>query len=410
LAEIDLNLHARLRDVVTSLTSPFFLSWTDLAQYAVYLVQRDPANSLVRVDLPSSTATPVITGLPFRPSGIAVNMMGGVAYISTDGKIVEVKLGTLPMGEPVFLGVGHVPSTKISSDGYATTDASDYIQVKDSPFGGTLYILGNLSNFLALGATHYQVTVSYSTGPPPAPGTTPASLTLAWSTNHWNPVTSQFDPYPVAPDPAGGVNSSYYAIPTDYAGHAERWYPSFLMMKWPSGTNGWYTFQVNLFKKTGTTFTQLTSPFPSGNSLTVLIDNSTATVDVVAIRQHGTTTTIPACTIVSSGTSVFDVEVTAYDPNQHLLSYTVTAYWGHNASSTVFSDSYSSHINAEGPRLWSGIVNSWVPAAGWQAQCNCAHTFFLDSWKRTIDGYNYLIYQQAHQSITINNTGTSCQQ
>ena len=30
--------------------------------------------------------------------------------------------------------------------------------------------------------------------------------------------------------------------------------------------------------------------------------------------------------------------------------------------------------------------------------------FYLDAWKRTIDGYNYLLEGTAHQSITINVT------
>jgi hypothetical protein len=399
LSEIDLALHTRIRDVATGLTSPFFLSWTDPAQFALYLVQRDPANNVLRVDLPSSTTTPVITGLPFRPSGIAVNLVAGAAYVATDSKVVKVALATLPMSEPVFLGVGNVPSTKIV-DGYATTDPGYFFEVKDSPFGGTLNILGNLSNFKALTATHYRVNVSYEGG-------APTPLTLSWNTYHWNTVTSQFDLTPVSPI----SGDDRYEIPADYPAHAERWYPSFLMMRWPSGSNGngHYTLTVEIFKKTGSTWTDLTSSLTSGNSLTVLVDNSGFNVDVVAIRQHGSTTPVVACTIVSSGVSKFDMEITAYDPNQHFLSYTLTALWGHNGSATVASDTYApSHVDAEGPHLWSGVINTWVPPAGWQAQCNCAHTFYLDAWKRTIDGYNYLLHGAAHQSITINNTGTTC--
>ena len=405
LAEIDLATHTRIRNVVTGLTSPFFLSWTDPAQYALYLVQRDPANSILRVDLPSSTATPVITGLPFRPSGIAVDWLGGAVYVATDSKVVKISLAVLPMGEPVFLGVGHVPSTKIV-DGYATTDPGYFFQVKDSPFGGTLNILGNLSNFKALGATHYRVLVSYG-------GSTPTPLGLSWNTYHWNAVTSQFDLTPVAPiaGPAVPVPGPVYEIPADYPTHAERWYPSFLMMRWPSGNNGLYTFTVQIFKKTGATWTDLTGGLASGNSLTVLVDNSGFNADVVALRLHGSSTTIQACEIVSSGSPYFDVEVTAYDANQHLLSYGVTALWGHNASATVFADSYASHVDAEGPHLWSGVTNRWVPPAlssGFHAPCNCAYTFYLDAWKRTIDGYNYLLEGTAHQSITITNTGSTC--
>jgi DNA-binding beta-propeller fold protein YncE len=408
LTEIDLALHARIRDVATGLTAPFYLAWTDPAQYALYLVERDPANDVLRVDLPSSTKTPVINNLPFRPSGIAVNLFAGVAYVTTGDRVLEVGLATLPMGEPVFLGVGNVPSTKIGADGYATTDPGYFFSVKDAPFGGTLNILGNLSNYLALGATHYQVLVSYEGGP-----ATP--LTLGWNTYHWNTTTNQYDLTPVAPDPAGGTGSSYYAIPSDYSGHAERWYPSFLMMQWPSGSNGLYKFSVNLFKKPDFIHPLSSTPV---NSLAVLIDNSPATVDVVALRQ-GSSNILTACSIVSSGPTDFFVEVTAYDPNHHLLDYRVTAMWGHNASDTFFYTSYTgspplwpvSHVDEEGPRLWSGVVNSWVPAGtvGWQAHCSCAYTFYLDSWKRTIDGYNRLLYRTAHQSISINNAGPSCQ-
>jgi hypothetical protein len=401
LAEIDLALHTRIRNVVTGLTSPFYLSWTDLAQYALYLVQRDPANNVLRVDLPSSTTTPVITGLPFRPSGIAVNVMAGVAYVAADSRVVKVGLAELPMGEPVFLGVGHVPSTKISVDGYATTDPGYFYQVQDSPFGGTLNIFGNLSNFTALTATHYRVLVSYE-------GSAPTPLGLSWNTYYWNTVTSQFDLTPVSPVPGPALplpGGPAYEIPADYPTHAERWYPSFLMMRWPSGSNGngHYTFTVQIFKKTGSTWTDLTSSLTSGNSLTVLIDNSGFNADVVAIRQHKSTPPpnppLSVCAIVTSGTSKFDVEVTAYDPNQHLLSYGVTALFGHNGSSSVASDSYAAHVNPA--RTWSGVINTWMPAAGWQATCNCAHTFYLDAWKRTIDGYNYLLEGTAHQSITI---------
>jgi DNA-binding beta-propeller fold protein YncE len=396
LAEIDLALHTRIRNVVTGLTSPFYLSWTDPAQYALYLVQRDPANDVLRVDLPSSTATPVITGLPVRPSGITVNLLAGVAFVATDAKVEKVGLAELPMGEPVFLGVGNVPSTKIV-DGYATTDPGYFFQVKDSPFGGTLNILGNLSNFKALGATHYRVNVSYE-------GSVPTPLALSWNTYHWNTVTSQFDLTPVSPVPGP---DQVYQIPSDYPTHAERWFPSFLMMRWPSGSsgNGHYTFTVELFKPKGPGFVAVPTP---PNSLTVLVDNSSFNVDVVHLFQHGIAAPIPVCAIVSPpafpSVSTFDVEVSAYDPNQHLLSYSVTALWGHSASEPVFSDSYAFHVNAEGPHLWSGVVNHLVPPNGWQAHCNCAHTFYLDAWKRTIDGYNYLINGTAHQSITIDIT------
>ncbi len=399
LAEIDLATGTRIRNVVTGLTSPFFLAWTDPAQIALDVVERDPANRVSTVDLVAATATPLLTGLPFRPSAIAINLLGGAAYVTTDSKVLRVSLAGLPMGEPVFLGVGNVPSTSIT-DGYATTDPGYFFQVKHSPFGGTLNIFGNLSNFKALGATHYRVLVSKGGG-------APTSLKLSWNTYKWNTVTSRYELVPVSPIPS----DDRYEIPAEYPALAYRWYPSFLMMQWPSGDNDLYTFSVQIFQLSGGSWTDLTYLLPPAkNSMTVLIDNSAATIDLVAIRQHGSGTPISPCQIVSSGPSKFDFQVTAYDPNHHLLSYGLTAYWGKDKSEAVFpTETYSpGHVDAEGPYLWSGVIGAWLPAAGWQAHCNCAHTFFLEAWKRTIDGYNYLLYGHSQQSVTINNTGTAC--
>ena len=51
-------------------------------------------------------------------SPIATSFAGGTAYVTTDSKVVRLALTALPMGEPVFLAVGHIPSTSIT-DGYA---------------------------------------------------------------------------------------------------------------------------------------------------------------------------------------------------------------------------------------------------------------------------------------------------
>ena len=110
-AEYDLATGAHLRDLATGLTAPFFLAWSDPAETALWLLERDPANRLRRIDV--TTATSVIVaidppGLPFRPSAIATSFSGGNAYVTTDSKVVRLALTALPMGEPVFLAVGHI--------------------------------------------------------------------------------------------------------------------------------------------------------------------------------------------------------------------------------------------------------------------------------------------------------------
>jgi molybdopterin biosynthesis enzyme MoaB len=54
-----------------------------------------------------------------------------------------------------------------------------------------------------------------------------------------------------------------------------------------------------------------------------------------------------------------------------------------------------------------------VPAGGWDCDVplpgggvdptstNCAHTFILSAWDRTIDGFSRIHYAQSTQSITI---------
>ena len=398
LSEYDVATGGKVRDVLTGLTAPFFLTWVDPAQLAVYMIERDPANRLSRVDLVSETSALIAGALPFRPSGVALNFVAGAAYVTTDTKVVRIALAQLAMGEPVFMGVGHVPSTSIVN-GYAdtTTDPTYFFQVKDAPFGGTLNIFGNLSNFAMLGATHYSVELT-------AGGST-ANLKRSWTAFRWNTATSKYESTLVAPISPG---SDMYEIPPEYPVAAARWYPPFLMMRWPSSDNGMHTFRARIFRSTIAGFIELTHllPVPS-NSLTVLIDNTAPTVELHDIRQLTTPPTIIApCDIISSGPNSFDFRFTAHDTNQHMLSYRLRALWGRNQSATIFSESYPPPSAT--PPFWAGEANAFLPAGGWSAACNCAHTFILRGWKRTINGYNYILHRRSHQSVTINNTGASC--
>ena len=186
------------------------------------------------------------------------------------------------------------------------------------------------------------------------------------------------------------------------------------MMQWPSGENGLYTFSVEIFAETGPgTFTDLTFSLPAAeNSLTLKVDNTPPAVDLVSIYQHGSAVPVDPCEIVSApvlSPARYDVKITAHDPNGHLYSYGVIALWGDDASGTVIpTETYATHVNEDGPRRWNGEVNLRGPAAGWAAACNCAHTFIVTAWKRTINGYGQLYWDDSHQSITINNTGVSC--
>jgi hypothetical protein len=143
-------------DVLTGLTAPFFLSWTDPGESTLYLVERSPKNDVLRVDLPTSTSSAVITGLPLQASAIAVDWMGGLAFITSNTTVVRADLGALPLTAPIFMGVGFVTVDNIDSEDTRPRRLAD--QNQDAPFGGTLDIFANFNRFKnTYFATHYRV-------------------------------------------------------------------------------------------------------------------------------------------------------------------------------------------------------------------------------------------------------------
>lgn len=406
-SRVDLITNAYMGKIVDGLTAPFFLDWADLSENALYVVERDPANKISRVDLTTSTMNDAVTTLPFRPSSVKVTSNFTALYTATNNELIKAELLTL--AGPIFMGVGHVPADKII-DGYATTDPGYFYQVKHSPFGKTLNIFGNLVNFDALGATQYEVEVSKDGGPFEA-------INRSWNVYKWNTATSEYELTPVAPVP----NTTRYEIPLEADGqyHPEFWYPPFLFMRWASGDNGLYEFRVKLYPS-------VTLPVLA-NSLILRVDNSAPQAQLNAICQDGVAglpgdpcypdKEIKPCDIVSAGPNTYYFKITAYDSNRHLLSYWLRGLWGNNKSQTIYSDNYSHHVNAEGPYAWSGVVNFPVPRSApgsggslinWASQCNCAHTFYLRTWKRTINGYNYVYRDDWHKSVTLNNSSVTC--
>lgn len=419
LSEIDLPARSKIAEVVTGLTAPFFLAWSDPSETFLYLAERDPANRVLGVDRITWASAPMIDSLPFRPSAVAASPAAGAAFVTTDAKVLRVELAALSMGEPVFLGVGDVPSTAIC-EGYANTPGY-YREFFDSPFGGTLNIFGNLINFAKLEATHYRVKVAHDGG-------LPAPVTVSWNAYRWNATESRYELTPVGPLPGTDI----YAIPAEYhdppAPH--RWKPPFLMLRWPSHDPGLYTFSVEIgtYDDATGTWTDLTHwlpaaqpcipgiQAPTGNGMTVMIDNQRPEADLVSIHLADSGDAILPCQIVGPGAGCngYRFKITADDPNGHLWYFRLRALWGKDQSAHIYSDIYAPHhVDEEGPYLWSGVTNLLVPLAtthphGWAAAADCAHTFDLWVVKRTIDGYYRLYGDWSHQSVTINNTSKPC--
>lgn len=387
LAEYSLTTGQHVRDVVTGIDKPYYLAWTDSSEVSLYLVDRSPTAPLLRIDRAAGSTQQILTSALNTPSGVVADYLGGAVYLTTASEVLRVDLGTLPW-EPVFLGVGNVPFSQIV-DGYATTDPSYFFPVTHAPFGGTLNIFGNFTD-LGAGATHYRVLLS-ADGAPPTP------LEKSWTAYLWNASAGEYEPRTVAPVTSDGR----YEIPAN----PEDWYPAFLMMRWPSSTNGDYTFTVELFSSaTGNGRIPV-----AGNNLSLKIDNTPPTVEVgqIYVLEGGKQVPVDACEIVEApADNSFSFIITAHDPNQHLLSYELEAHWGSNQSALVASDDYSLNIDAEGPYQWSGLNGQWV--SDFAAQCNCAHTFELIAWKRTINGYNHILRRDSHKPITINNAPLAC--
>jgi hypothetical protein len=231
-------------------------------------------------------------------------------------------------------------------------------------------------------------------------------------------ATGRYEPVGVAPVAAlpPETANTIYEIPPEYPAVPERWYPMFLMMRWPSSTNGLHTFTIELLKKNPSTgafdavdFSEAEKP---ANVLKLRIDNDPPQVDLLQVYQLA----------VSTGSlrrsRVLDRlhrrprlpgRNQRYDPNG-TCSITAWANWGHNKSRNVIpTEKYDpGHVAAN--RMWHGETNLIGPSTGtppgWTATCNCAHIFYVGAWKRTINGYWLISYRQAHQAITINNVAS----
>ena len=166
--------------IVKGLVAPFFLTWADPVQDALLVPQRDPSNSIISVNVTLDTSNVIASGVPFRPSSVAL-AAPGLMLICSDTVIEEVSFTGFPLNGPLFMGIGFIPFDRIIQvpgplEGLAdtTVDPTYFYQVKDTPLGGTLPIMVNYQTALTAGASYYQVKID---GVP---------HTDAWSDYLWN--------------------------------------------------------------------------------------------------------------------------------------------------------------------------------------------------------------------------------
>lgn len=144
--------------LATGLTAPFFLTWSDASQTVLLVPERDPENLLTSINVLTQAVQTVASGLPFRPSSVAV-AGSGTLLVCCDQVIDEITLpssGSQPDG-PLLEGIGFVPAGDIT--GGLATISEPYFQADGAPFGGGLPVLVNFLRAGLDGASYYQVQV-----------------------------------------------------------------------------------------------------------------------------------------------------------------------------------------------------------------------------------------------------------
>jgi hypothetical protein len=141
------------------LTNPFFLTWADAGQDSVLVPQRDPSNSILSVNVTSGTSNLIVSGVPLRPSSVAVPFSGQI-LVCSDSVIEDVSFTIFLSDGPLLMGIGLIPADSVNAaTGRATTPAGSPYQVTNAPFGGTLPIMVNYQSAANAGAAYYQVEV-----------------------------------------------------------------------------------------------------------------------------------------------------------------------------------------------------------------------------------------------------------
>lgn len=331
---------------------------------------------LVRFGLRLTSATP---GFTYQsPSAVGSDLLHYHEIVLASGP-----KGTYPAGTAgaVIGGVGLIPATKISTDGFATTDPGYFLKVKDAAFGKILNLIGNRTTLQALwaaGARKYRVEHSYAGG-----AYTP--LQDAWKNYRWNGSTYVLEHF--SPD----ANQQYAMLnpAADYS-------IDDLLVQWNSKNepNGLHRFRVRFFQANGTT------PVAAANQVLALnVDNNAPYVEITRILHNGVEA--PACAIVhlDSSTDGLQFVIKVNDPEGNLQSYSLRAGYGDNQSALIHSDSYAAHVNPT--KKWTGVNNLTVPAGEWTPPASCAYGFHLSAWRKATNGYGLLGKTTTSRYLTI---------
>lgn len=296
--------------LATGLTNPFFLTWADAAQDSLYVPQRDPSNSIVTVAIASGLVNTVVTGVPFRPSSVAVPYSGEL-LVCCNAEIEEVIFATFLTDGPLLMGIGQIPANYVNpTTGLATTPSGSPYQVTNAPFGGTLPIMVNYQSAYNAGARFYQVIVDS------------VVQTGSWTVYYWN-----------------GTTTSLITVPSTTQGSSPGCYPvhpiSALFDYQPPSlgyeldttplTNGLHTISLEFLDASGNKLTPDLASLP----LTVEVNNQYCVAALLA-PVLSPSTTADSCGVLHYGTNkttTVELQFTASQPANY-ATYSVSLVRG----------------------------------------------------------------------------------
>lgn len=299
--------------IAKGLTAPFYLMWADAGQDALYLPQRDPANSILSVNVTSGVVTTVVSGVPARPSSVAAPIAGQI-YVCSDSEIEVVTLAPVLSTGPLLLGIGYIPATNVNAlTGLATTPAASIYQVTNAPFGGTLPIMVNYQSAATAGAAYYQVLVDG------------VVQTGSWTVYFWNGVTNVLETIP--PKTVGASAGCY---PVHSVASLFLYQPAALGYELDTTAlgNGFHTIVLQFLNSAGAKLTPDLVSLP----LRIMVNNQScvATLTPPVLNTTPTPTSADACGVLHYGASTattVNINYTASQP-ANFATYSVSLVRG----------------------------------------------------------------------------------
>lgn len=308
---------------VTGLTNPFFLTWLNSSQQALFVPERDPANRVSVIKVSGGAPVIVVSPTAFRPSSVAMAQAGNL-LIACDAELDTCNLMPASAGE-LLLGIGFVPVTGpvsgITAAGLANTTsfAGYFYQVDNVPFGGTLPIMIDHAQAYGKGARYYCVKVNG------VPGMD------VWTDLKLNTSTGEFVATTMSPVTKGSTPGCY---PVRAPG--EIWLNANLgdLLSTTALPYGQATIEVDFVTDTG-------APVATSNSAKPLIDNAPC----VAVLNEPTllgNTASPVCGYLPYAkpptAAPVTIAYTASQPHDH-ATYSLEVWKGLLGTTAVYGAS-----------------------------------------------------------------------